>query len=377
MENERKYPIRVLHRGMSYNKGGIETFIMNLYRNIDKTKVQFDFLVPEGMNIAFEDEIIAMGGRIYKVICGIRNNPIKGLFYDRQFFRHHPEISVLHVHDCSAANLRLMKTARKMGIKTRILHSHNNDYLVRLNKRQLWIEKRNKRHLDKIATHLFACSKEAGEFMFDEKSFTVVRNAIEPRTFMFSQYKRERLRKELGIDKQIVVGCVARLDYQKNHLFLLDVFAEYNRLVSNSILLLIGEGNLYQEVHNKICELGLDRNVLMLGMRDDVPDLLNCMDVFVLPSLSEGLGIVFIEAQINGLPCLASDNVPKESNILGKIEYKSLSDSTENWARSIVKLTQGTKREVDLAEIQDKGYDMYYESKKIEDFYLNCREKGV
>nr|WP_317279567.1 glycosyltransferase [uncultured Fusobacterium sp.] len=371
MKKDQKYPIRVLHRGMSYNKGGIETFIMNLYRNIDREKIQFDFIVPEGMDIAFEEEIKKLGGNIYKVICGIKKNPIKALLYDWKFFKKHPEISILHIHDCSAANLRLMKTAKKMGIKIRILHSHNNDYLTPLNKRQLITEKWNKKNINKIATDLFACSDEAGKFMFEKNSYKVVKNAVNANKFLFNQDKREQLRKELGINNELVIGCVARFDYQKNHMFLLDVFSEYLKIETNSKLLLIGDGPLKEKINNKILKLGIEEKVILLGMRDNIDELLNCLDLFILPSLSEGLGIVFIEAQINGLKCLASDNVPQETNILGNITYKSLFDSIEDWVKEIKKMTKALKREkVDLNIIKEKGYDICYESKKIEEFYL-------
>lgn len=366
-----EYPIRVLHRGMSNNKGGIEAFIMNLYRNIDRTKVQFDFIVPENMTIAYEEEILELGGHIYKVICGMKRNPIRGLFCYQKFFREHPEISVLHVHDCSAANLRIMKIAKRMGIKNRILHSHNNDYLTKLNIRQLMVEKLNKKRLNKIATYLCACSEEAGKFMFGDCAFNVVNNAVEPENFLFDVEKRNKIRRELNIDKDVVVGCVARFQEQKNHQFLLDVFCEYKKIVPNAKLLLIGDGELRTDICNKARNLKIEQDILMLGVRSDVSDLFNCMDVFVLPSLSEGLGIVFIEAQINGLPCLASDRVPAESNILAGIRYRALHDSPKEWAQTLFELSSSKSREVDLRLVQEKGYDIVHESKKVQDIYLN------
>ena len=234
-----EYPIRVLHRGMSYNRGGIESYLINYYRHMDRALVQFDFIVPEGMMIAFEDEIKTMGGCIYKEIVGIKKNPIKGLFYDRKFFKNHSEIQILHINDCSASNLRLMKIAKKCGVQTRILHSHNNDYLVPLRKRQLFVEKLNKKNLDKIATDLFACSDDAGRFMFGDSSFKVVKNAVEVEKYLYSSDKRALYRNEWGIPDNVnVLGCVARFDYQKNHDYLLDVFAEYKRIDEKAILIL-------------------------------------------------------------------------------------------------------------------------------------------
>ncbi len=369
-----EYPIRVLHRGMSYNRGGIESYLINYYRHMDRELVQFDFIVPEGMKIAFEDEIKTMGGCIYKEIVGIKKNPIKGLFYDRKFFKSHPEIQILHINDCSAANLRLMKTAKKCGVQTRILHSHNNDYLVPLRKRQLFVEKLNKKNLDKIATDLVACSDDAGRFMFGDSSFKVVKNAVEVEKYLYSFDKRASYRNEWGIPDNVnVLGCVARFDYQKNHDYLLDVFAEYKRIDEKAILIMVGDGPLRNEIENKINVLGLSNSVKLLGMRADVSELLNAFDLFILPSRSEGLGIVFVEAQINGLGCVTSDNVPKEVNILHRIEYLALDAGAEIWAKRIDEIINNMKRDrtIDIQRVRDAGYDIKIEAKKLQDFYLS------
>ena len=367
-----QFPIRVLHRGMSYNKGGIESYLINYYKHIDRSLVQFDFLVPSGITIAYEDEIKAMGGHVYKEIVGIKSNPIKGLTYDKLFFKKHPEIDILHINDCSAANLRLMKTAKKCGVNTRILHSHNNDYLAPLRRRQLITEKHNKKHLQEIATDLFACSKEAGEFMFGTLPFHIVKNAVDVEKYVFSLKKRQILRKQLGISEdRTVIGCVARLDYQKNHAFLLKVFEEYRKIDKKSLLILVGEGPLRVSIERQIKELGLSDSVMMLGIRDDVPDLLNVFDVFVLPSLSEGLGIVLIEGQINGLNCLVSDQVPNETDILGKIDFLSLNDPVSVWAKKIATMVSIKDRKIDVEVVRKAGYDISIESKKLQEFYLS------
>ena len=371
------YPIRVLHRGMSNNKGGIETYIMNYYRHMNRNLVQFDFIVPQGMTIAYEDEISSMGGNIYKEIVGIKRDPIKGLLYDRLFFEKHPEISIIHINDCSAANLRLMKTAKKYGVQTRILHSHNNDYLVPLRKRQLRLEKYNKKHLQEIATDLFACSQDAGKFMFGSLPFRVIKNAIDTKDYIFSQEARERLRAELGISKkQTVIGCVARLDFQKNHEFLLKIFSEFRRLDSTSILVLVGDGPLRPTLEQKIVELQLSDAVIILGMRNDVPTLLNTFDLFVLPSKSEGLGIVLIEAQVNGLQCIASDHVPEEANILNNITYISLAQAASFWAQEMHRIicTGNKKRNVDLEIVREAGYAIQAKSEEEQEIYLNKKK---
>ena len=292
--------------------------------------------------------------------------------YDRNFFKHHPEISILHINDCSAANLRLMKTAKKYGVQTRILHSHNSNYLKPLKKRQLLVEQWNKKHLGEIATDLFACSNDAGKFMFGNEPFTVVKNAVETEKFLFDAKKRKRCRTVLGVsDEQTVIGCVARFDVQKNHTFLIDIFSEYKKRDNTAILVLVGEGVLRTEVEEKINQLGLTDSVMMLGMRDDVPDLLNAFDIFVLPSLSEGLSLVMIEGQINGLNFVVSDQVPTETNILGKMDFVSLHESASIWAQKIAHMVEKKNRSIDIEVVRRAGYDISIESKKLQEFYLS------
>lgn len=372
---KRKYPIRVLHRGMSYNPGGIEAYLMNYYRHIDKNLIQFDFIVPKGMHIAYEDEIKAMGGCIYPEIVSIKRNLIQALTYDKNFFAKHPEIQILHINDCSAANLRLMKTAKKCGIATRILHSHNNDYLVPLRKRSLLVEKYNKKHINEIATDLFACSKEAGEFMFGAQPFRIVKNAVNTKRYIFSNEIRQKYRTQLGVEKkQTVLGCVARFDYQKNHSFLLQVFSEYRKIDPSGVLVLVGDGPLRPIIEKQIYAMNLSNVVFLLGKRDDVASILNAFDLFMLPSKSEGLGMVLIEAQINGLRCITSDRTSTESNILNAVEYIPLEKDAVYWAEIAYKVvaSQNKNRLVDLAVVQKAGYDIEIESKKLQDFYLGC-----
>lgn len=210
--------------------------------------------------------------------------------------------------------------------------------------------------------------------MFGSLPFQVVKNAIDTKDYIFSQAARDRLRAELGISKnQTVIGCVARLDYQKNHEFLLKIFSEFRRLDSTSILVLVGDGPLRAILEQKIDELQLRDAVIILGMRSDVPALLNTFDLFVLPSKSEGLGIVLIEAQINGLQCIASDHVPDESNILNKITYIPLTQDASSWAQEMHRIicTDNKDRNVDLEIVRKAGYDIHEESKKLQEFYLN------
>lgn len=176
----------------------------------------------------------------------------------------------------------------------------------------------------------------------------------------------------LGVsDEQTVIGCVARFDVQKNHTFLIDIFSEYKKRDNTAILVLVGEGVLRTEVEEKINQLGLTDSVMMLGMRDDVPDLLNAFDIYVLPSLSEGLSLVMIEGQINGLNFVVSDQVPTETNILGKMDFVSLHESASIWAQKIAHMVEKKNRSIDIEVVRRAGYDISIESKKLQEFYLS------
>lgn len=226
--------------------------------------------------------------------------------------------------------------------------------------------------MGEIATDLFACSNDAGKFMFGNEPFTVVKNAVETEKFLFDAKKRKRCRTVLGVsDEQTVIGCVARFDVQKNHTFLIDIFSEYKKRDNTAILVLVGEGVLRTEVEEKINQLGLTDSVMMLGMRDDVPDLLNAFDIYVLPSLSEGLSLVMIEGQINGLNFVVSDQVPTETNILGKMDFVSLHESASIWAQKIAHMVEKKNRSIDIEVVRRAGYDISIESKKLQEFYLS------
>ena len=191
------------------------------------------------------------------------------------------------------------------------------------------------------ATHLFACGNDAAKWMWGKRAFErgdvyIMKNAIDAGRFEFSESKREELRKEFGLENKFVIGNVARFSYQKNHEFLVKIFAEVKKLRDDAVLMLVGRGELEDDVKKQVSELGLDDSVIFMGVRNDVPELLNAMDVFVLPSRFEGLGIVYIEAQMNGLKCFASEGlVPEEANVTGDMLFLPLKNENE-WANKIL-----------------------------------------
>lgn len=371
--------IRVLHRGMSYNYGGMETFIYNIYKNIDRSKIQFDFIVPEDTKIAYEDEIIKMGGRIYKEICSIKSKPIKYLTYEKRFLKRHKEIQIIHIHECSCCNLSILKHAYRKKIPVRILHSHNNQYLFKRNIINKIKEKYYKSNLKKFTTNLFACSKDAGTWMFGDLDFTVIHNAIDCEKFTFNLIERNKIRRELKLENKIVYGHVGRFHDQKNHIFMLDIFYEIVKKRSNAILLLIGDGENRKAIMNKIDKLKLNSNVILLGLKSNIPEYLSAMDVFLFPSLYEGLGISLVEAQASGLISFASEKViPQEVKITDLVNFISLDLSAKEWAEKImdVDITSIEKREEYSMQVKNAGYDIKLEALKLQNFYLEKLKNG-
>lgn len=371
--------IRVLHRGMSYNYGGMETFIYNIYKNIDKSKIQFDFIVPENTKIAYENEIIKMGGRIYKEICSIKSKPIKYLTYEKNFLKSHKEIQIIHIHECSCCNLSILKHAYRRKIPVRILHSHNNQYLFKRNVTNKIKEKYYKSNLKKFTTNLFACSEDAGMWMFGDLDFTVIHNAIDCEKFTFNLIERNKIRRELKLENKIVYGHVGRFHDQKNHTFILDIFYEIVKKRSNAILLLIGDGENRKAIMNKIDKLKLNSNVILLGLKSNIPEYLCAMDVFLFPSLYEGLGISLIEAQASGLISFASEKViPQEVKITDLVNFISLNLSAKEWAEKImdVDTTSIEKRKEYSIQVKNAGYDIKVEALKLQNFYLEKLKNG-
>lgn len=295
--------IRVLYvNGGLMDRGGISMHMMNYYRHLDKSRIQIDFVVHGFEKGIFDDEIYSLGGKIYNIPLKSKDyfGNIKALkeIFDTGKYK------IVHSH-MDAMNMVVLKIAKKCGIPIRIAHSHNTQHLTN-NKIKFAINEYARLNISKYATHFFACSEKAGRWLFGDKAVnngkvTVIYNAIELEEFTFKQLKRDFLRDALDLKNNFVIGHIGRFDYQKNHLFLLDVFNETLKLTENVKLLLIGDGHLRDEIITKIKKLGIEDKVIMMGVRSDINDLLNVFDVFILPSVFEGLGTVVIEAQANGL----------------------------------------------------------------------------
>lgn len=360
-----KQPIRILHVVTYMGRGGLETMIMNYYRHIDRSKVQFDFLVHREFRADYDNEIEALGGRIFRLS---RLVPWSRSYLNKleQFFRSHPEYKIVHVHqDCLSSVI--LKVAKTCGIPVRIAHSHsgsqdnNLKYLIKLFYKQF---------IPTYATQLFACGKEAGDWMFGGASFRVLNNAIDTRQYSYDAKRNMRIRNMLQIpDHAFVVGHVGRFNTVKNHTFLLDVFAELKQQNENAVLLLVGDGDLRSETEQKAATLGISGSVVFTGIRSDVPDLLQAMDCFVFPSLYEGVPVTMIEAQAAGLPCVISDGVPAECDKTGLVKCIPLSAGVAHWAEEILKMPIHARRDT-REQIIQAGYDIEANAEWLQLFYL-------
>ena len=370
MDKSSNTSVRILHVVTYMGRGGLETMIMNYYRHIDRCKVQFDFLVHRDFRADYDDEIEALGGRIYRIqrlVPWSRNykNELEN------FFRAHPEYKIVHVHqDCLSAVA--LCAAKKCGIPVRITHSHNSSQDKNL---KYLIKIYYKRKISKFATDLFACGKEAGDWMFGGAAYRVLNNAIDAKSYAFDSEHRIKMRKELGItDDAFVVGHVGRFHPQKNHIFLLDVFAEIKKQQENAKLLLVGDGELRNEAEKKAELLGIKESVIFTGVRSDVSDLMQAMDVFAFPSVYEGLPVTLIEAQAAGLWCVVSDGVPKECDVTKLVKHISLKKEPNVWAQEI--LSKKDEQRPDMKEkIASMGYDIGSNADWLQNYYLAKWEK--
>jgi glycosyltransferase len=362
--------VRVLHAVPKMNREGIQSFLMNVYRNIDREKVQFDFLIHSKEKGAFDDEIISLGGRIFylnklssKYFLSYQKNLVR-------FFKEH-EYNIIHSHINLLSSFTL-SSAKKANIPIRIAHSHSSS-ISDIGLRKL-IKLFAKTQMNKYATHKFACSKEAGIWQFGKKIWNtgevkVIPNGIEVEKFLFNEINREKVRKQYDIEeKAFVLGHVGAFRKVKNHEFLLKIFEKIKKLNSSAILMLLGSGELETEIKELASRLDVLSSIVFVGSVGNVAEYYSAFDSFVFPSIYEGLGIVLIEAQANGLPCFASDVVPSEVALSDVYFPLSLNASVEEWATSIINKSNLSNRQCSEGL---KKYDIKNVAKTLEDFYLS------
>ncbi len=369
--------LRVLHSVSNMARAGIETMLMNYYREIDRSLVQFDFLANKPAPGEYDEEIRSMGGRVF-VSPGL--NPLHFPRYERfmaDLLRDNPDIGIVHAHN-EAMGYYALQSAKDAGIPVRIAHAHSTR-IIRDYKYPLKLV--CKRLLPGAATEWWGCGRDAGIYYFGEKRWNesgfVVRNAIDVSKFAFRQEDRRRLRQLQGLDDCFVIGHVGRFNEAKNHSRLLDIFAEIAKTAPDARLVLIGVGELEQAAREKVRALGLEDRVFFLGQMADVSGWYQAMDCFVLPSVFEGLPVVGIEAQASGLPCFFSDRVTDEVLLSPRAQRISLRADNAEWAGAIL----GAKRaEADRNQgaetVRQAGYDIRREARKLEEIYLDMAARA-
>lgn len=371
MKNK-KEPIRIAQIMGKWVGGGVEAVVMNYYRNIDRNKVQFDFICDDDSTCIPKEEIENLGGKVILI------PPYQ------KVFKYHKELKkvlkkgkykIIHSH-INALSVFPLWASKSAKVPVRIAHSHSTSNKKEWKKTLL---KNVLRPFSKLfATDYFCCSELAGRWLFGNKTYDQgkvypLNNAIDVDKFKYNEKVRKAKRKELNIeDKDLVIGHIGRFVKQKNHEFLIDIFNEIHKKNKNTILLLAGDGPLKEAIQNKVKELNLDKNVKFLGQRNDVNELYQAMDLFLFPSLYEGLGMVLIEAQCAGNLCFASTEVPSVAKLTDNLNFISLSTTPEKWATDILNKIEQYHRKSNKSEITKANYDIKEEVKKLEKKYIDC-----
>lgn len=368
--------MRILEICVDLDGGGIDRYLLNYCSRIPE--IQFDFAVVDNKIGILEPQLEALGCHIYRVPRQSRGvkanyNAIKQILTQNTY-------DAVHVHLGYRSAVALW-CAKRCGIKTRIVHAHiaaepesKKQRIIR--KGFTWLVKR-------LATHLAACGVDAAKWVWGEKAYakgkvTIHNNAIETEKYAYSEAARMTVRSELKIDENtLVVGHVGRLCAQKNQLRLVDIFAEIHRQKPDSLLLLVGRGDLEDAIRQKVTEMKLTDAVCLLGVRDDVPRLLSAFDSFVFPSTHEGLPFTLIETQCNGLPAVSADTVTPLVKVGEDVFFLSLSQSNDEWAQAALAAAERGHNQAGACCVADAGYDIDREAVRLRDYYVKAIEAGV
>lgn len=369
--------IKILLSVSSLGIGGTETFVMNFYRHINRESFQIDFIIYSD-RLDFYDEVNASGSKIYVSPVQSRNKLIKllrNMLYVYQVVRK-GNYHAVHCNGCSFVTILNAALPSKMIKGTRtIVHAHSASERDR-NPLGFTIKEILKAGLSRMADVGIACSNPAGRAKFTKKfmlsdKYMVMHNAVDMEHFKYNISKRKTCRERLGVDNKILIGAVGRLEEEKNHEFLLDALYHLLKMNVRASLLLVGGGSLCDKLRMKAEELQISDNVLFVGSVKDTSEYYSAMDIFVMPSIYEGLPFSLIEAQVNSLPCLVSDTITREAECTKRVFYKSLKDGAHDWARKLVDIiNMDLDRNLSSdSDIRDHGFDISYEVKKLEKIY--------
>jgi len=347
--------------------GGVGTVMLNYQTYVDADRVQMDYLIFGEEPEVFDESVKALGSKVYMypALSGRQMGRTK-MYLEEFFSAHEGEYDIVHLHAPTIAFMAFPIVA-KHGIKTRIIHSHATLYaeskIKAIRNKILWALAKGK------ITDRIGCSEAAGEFLFGKDDFVVLKNAIAYEGYLYDPAVRERIREELQCGDKLVVGNVGRFSLQKNQTFLIEIFAKIKELHPNSVLWLLGDGELRSEIEAKIQRFGLEEDVKLFGMVKNAHEFYQAMDVMVMPSLFEGLPMVGVEAQASGLPCVFADTITREVDVIG-CPYIALSEPVEVWAKAAIDMAGAKERRSYPAELDALGFNIKLEAKRLEELYL-------
>ena len=369
-------PINVLYVfGDRLRHGGIEIFMMNYFKHMDQNVVHIDFVILGELRGVFDDEIENAGSIIYRL-----PKPGRHIFrYNREFMKilKSGKYQIIHAHS-DAMNYRILRLAKECNVPVRIAHSHNVQHILsgisRL--KTPYYEYSRKRIVD-YASVCFACSEDAGRWLYGNHHFEIIPNAIDIDKFLFHAEKRKMLREKYGISQNVIVlGHVGRFDVQKNQIFLVRLLKKLSEDGNKKFrLLMVGDGWKRKDIVKKVHDYKLEELVMFTGEVDNTQDYYNMMDIFLMPSLFEGYGMALEEAEVNGLPCIASKYIPREVNILDHIEYVQLDLSI--WYKKVINYLPKKRYQDAAKELKRKGYEINWAAQKLQNEYLRLHREVI
>lgn len=365
----KKTKVLIVMGGSFMGYGGIESMVMNYYRNLDKDRLQVDFVFfGDGIGL-YDEELQNHGSRLFHLPIKSKHyiksqRAMKSLLLTEQY-------DVVHANLNAAGILAAMKMAKKCRVPMRIAHAHSTNHGT-INKIRWLLNDYARKNISKYSTHNFACSDIAGEWYFGKGQFVIVPNAIDAERFLFNSKVRNRVREDFECKDELVIGHVGNLGYPKNQIFLLHMFARMIEKGIHAQVWLIGEGEDHEELEHLAETLQISSKVKFLGKRQDVHELMQAMDVFVLPSFFEGFPVVVVEAAAADLPCVISDSITEMALLSDKVRMDSLNDEMDKWISDIEEVCRN-ERQNSLKLISEKGFNIKIEAKKLEHFYCTGR----